>query len=367
VTALETADLLMRGAVLGLEGLIAALLLRHHRRSEAGRLGAFFAVVICLFMLCPIVAGRPGVGLWAVPLYLGCFAGAGAFWLFARAWFDDTFRLSAVHVAVVVGLIFVHALAHLWPGAETRGHGTAGGGWLGWLRHGLAVALDVAFTTAGLYEVWRGRDEDLVEERRRIRNPFVIAIGGFMLVVIAAEVVGRGRGWGPALSLVNAAGTLGLTAAFALVALRLRGVLFEAPAVREGLAESAASVRPALSAADQRLLGEIEAFMGKAYGYREPGLTIGLMSERLRTQEYRLRRLINGQLNFRNFNEFVNSFRLAEVKSKLADPAHERTPILNMALDAGFQSLGPFNRAFKASTGITPQEYRRTVGTDKAA
>jgi AraC-like DNA-binding protein len=29
-------------------------------------------------------------------------------------------------------------------------------------------------------------------------------------------------------------------------------------------------------------------------------------------------------------------------------------------MDAGFQSLGPFNRAFKAETGVTPTEFRRT-------
>jgi AraC-like DNA-binding protein len=28
-------------------------------------------------------------------------------------------------------------------------------------------------------------------------------------------------------------------------------------------------------------------------------------------------------------------------------------------MDAGFQSLGPFNRAFKTITGVTPTEYRR--------
>jgi AraC-like DNA-binding protein len=28
-------------------------------------------------------------------------------------------------------------------------------------------------------------------------------------------------------------------------------------------------------------------------------------------------------------------------------------------MDAGFQSLGPFNRAFKAATGLPPTEYRR--------
>jgi AraC-like DNA-binding protein len=34
-------------------------------------------------------------------------------------------------------------------------------------------------------------------------------------------------------------------------------------------------------------------------------------------------------------------------------------PILTIAMDAGFQSLGPFNRAFKADTGLTPTEFRR--------
>ena len=43
----------------------------------------------------------------------------------------------------------------------------------------------------------------------------------------------------------------------------------------------------------------------------------------------------------------------------LADPTQEAVPILTVALDAGFQSLGPFNRAFKAQTGMTPSEFRR--------
>jgi len=34
-------------------------------------------------------------------------------------------------------------------------------------------------------------------------------------------------------------------------------------------------------------------------------------------------------------------------------------PVITIAMDAGFQSLGPFNRAFKATTGVTPTEYRR--------
>ena len=75
--------------------------------------------------------------------------------------------------------------------------------------------------------------------------------------------------------------------------------------------------------------------------------------------EYRLRRLINQRLGHRNFSSFVNGYRLAEATAALADPAQAEVPILTIALDAGFQSIGPFNRAFKAHTGMTPTAYRK--------
>ena len=68
---------------------------------------------------------------------------------------------------------------------------------------------------------------------------------------------------------------------------------------------------------------------------------------------------INQGLGHRNFNSFVNGYRIAEVKAALADPRQAEVPVLTIALDAGFNSLGPFNRAFKAETGLTPTEYRR--------
>ena len=82
--------------------------------------------------------------------------------------------------------------------------------------------------------------------------------------------------------------------------------------------------------------------------------------------EYRLRRLINQRLGHRNFPSFVNSYRLAEVTAALADPAQADVPILTIALDAGFQSIGPFNRAFKAQTGMTPTAWRKLADSRSA-
>lgn len=93
--------------------------------------------------------------------------------------------------------------------------------------------------------------------------------------------------------------------------------------------------------------------------YRQDGLTIADLARKLGLPEYRLRRLINQGLGHRNFNSFVNGYRIAEIKAALADPAQAEVPVLTLALDSGFNSLGPFNRAFKAATGLTPSEFRR--------
>ena len=84
-----------------------------------------------------------------------------------------------------------------------------------------------------------------------------------------------------------------------------------------------------------------------------------LRGKKVGVPEYRLRRLINQGLGHRNFNSFVNHYRIAEARAALADPAQAAVPVLTIALDAGFSSLGPFNRAFKAETGLTPSDFRR--------
>lgn len=93
--------------------------------------------------------------------------------------------------------------------------------------------------------------------------------------------------------------------------------------------------------------------------YRQEGLTIGRLAAKLDLPEYRLRQVINEGLGYRNFNAFLNRYRLDEAKAALSDLSQRDVPVLTVAIDAGFQSIGPFNRAFKAETGLTPTEFRR--------
>ena len=98
--------------------------------------------------------------------------------------------------------------------------------------------------------------------------------------------------------------------------------------------------------------------------YRREGLTIGSLAASMGLPEYRLRQIINEGLGHRNFNAFLNRYRIDEVKAALGeaalgDSSQKDVPVVTIAMDAGFQSLGPFNRAFKVDTGLTSTEFRR--------
>jgi len=110
--------------------------------------------------------------------------------------------------------------------------------------------------------------------------------------------------------------------------------------------------------ADRAMLGRLEALMASECWRRE-GLTIGQLADELGLPEHRLRRLINHRLGHRNFADFLNAHRIEAAKRRLADPANARTTVAVIAYDLGYGSLGPFNRAFRAATGVTPSAWRR--------
>jgi AraC-like DNA-binding protein len=89
--------------------------------------------------------------------------------------------------------------------------------------------------------------------------------------------------------------------------------------------------------------------------YRREGLTLAALAQALDIDEALLRRQINQQLGYRNFNDFLHHYRLQEAADRLV---HEDLPILTIALECGYGSIGPFNRAFKQRFGMTPSEYR---------
>ena len=94
--------------------------------------------------------------------------------------------------------------------------------------------------------------------------------------------------------------------------------------------------------------------------YADHDLRVGGLAERFGIPEYQLRKKINQELGYRNFNQFVNKYRIDEAGELLTgDP---RTPVLTIALEVGFRSISSFNTAFQAAFGMSATAYRAAGG-----
>ncbi len=360
--AASSLNLLLRGGSVLLLGLIAALLWRDQRRNAAARLGAAFAIGVAAATL----ASTPGFGqLHSLPRALISAVAAGSmfvFWLFTRALLDDGFALQRWHGAMwalLAGLGAVSCLAIAPPGSLL-------GASLAWTM-GLSPVFWSLLAIAQSLAQWR---EDLVEGRRQLRAIIVAATALYTIGQLLAALVTGLELKTIVESSASAAGTAALTAFFAWRLLQWRGnVLFE------GAAEEAATVRPTpptpnAAPPDARQVATLQSLMTDQRIYREPSLTVAALALRMGLPEHRLRRLINQGLGHRHFSAFLNAYRIADAKRALLDPRQADVPVLTIAMDVGFQSIGPFNRAFKADTGLTPTEFRRArpvLATDPAA
>lgn len=103
---------------------------------------------------------------------------------------------------------------------------------------------------------------------------------------------------------------------------------------------------------------KLEQWMESEKPYLEPELTLSELAKQLQTNTSILSRLINQGFQ-QNFNDFINSYRVAAVKQRLEKGDHKRLTLLSIALDCGFNSKATFNRAFKKFTGKSPREMAR--------
>lgn len=91
--------------------------------------------------------------------------------------------------------------------------------------------------------------------------------------------------------------------------------------------------------------------------YRNPELTLSDLASYLGTNPSLLSKIINRSFD-KNFNDFVNQYRVLEVKEQLSNPELAHLTIMSLAYDAGFNSKATFNRAFKKFTGDNPRKYQ---------
>ena len=103
---------------------------------------------------------------------------------------------------------------------------------------------------------------------------------------------------------------------------------------------------------------KITHYMSTAKPYLDANLTLPQLAIMLQIPPHHLSRVINEKFGI-NFFDFINQYRVAEVKTKIDNPEFDNLSLLGIAFDCGFNTKSAFNRVFKKMTGMTPSEFKK--------
>jgi len=319
---------------------------------------AQLVALLTLAAVCHIVLGYYDYGFWVAPAYridVGAWepvlnflrnTSPGLFMILVFRLFTDRTQFPRWLLALFALQLFLEEPVRLLPLAAAHS----------WLATQVApTALQTLFAGFALYwtiENWR---VDLVEQRRRSRAVVLIVLG---FDVIASSLLLRVVI--PQNSLANYEMHLALSVANLALVLFLIVQLLKGNVAAYFATERppAEPVRANGRAETNAALSRIKALMETERLYREPGLSLGQLADRAQLPEYRLRRLINEELGYRNFNAFLHDYRIKDACAQLADPEMRRIPILTIALSVGYQSVNTFNRGFREIMGTAPSSWR---------
>ena len=104
---------------------------------------------------------------------------------------------------------------------------------------------------------------------------------------------------------------------------------------------------------------ELILLMNREKPFLNSNLTLNQLSDILSVTPHNLSEVINTRLK-QNFFDFINTYRIEQVKTDLKNPDKMHLKVLAIAYDAGFNSKTAFNTIFKKTTGKTPSQYRQT-------
>jgi len=280
------------------------------------------------------------------------------FWLMCNAVFNDRFRLNKqvlAIVGVVIGLRPVMVVIAGMTGLELSGG-------LYWLVYWLPQSLEFVLIAHSLWVVLRELKDDLVNSRRLMRTALVGGVGLYIAVYVFVEQTASGTRFLEVLSFIVAAV---LTLAYSMMLLRFDAELTRpsvlsdaAPEPMQDAGRQVMASPPAQSEPDNPHIDALRQLMTEHKRYRESGLTIGRLADELQLPEHKLRQMINREMGYKNFSDFLNGYRIEEACQRLSSQVESDTPILTIALEAGYASLSVFNRIFKSRTGMTPTQYR---------
>ena len=340
-------DVLVRYSAVALLLLLTVLAIRDGKKSAPTNYAALVAVSVAAMLLstAPTELQLPRIPF--VIAHIIDIPNIAFIWWLGLSMFQDDFKLRPWHWGLC---ILYTALVLIYRFLEFDV--------IAGVPAGFDLLVDVvtfAMLAHLAFVTIKGRSDDVNNARRKFRLYFILALVVGSALTVQAENMFMDN-FAYSVSLFRALVALPLTVWALLWLTKLQPEILAFQPIVPTLAKPS-GLDPRDQALHKRLLEEMET--NKIY--LEPNLSIRALAEKIKTPEHRLRVLINKGLGFQNFSAFLNQYRIEAVKAAFADPDNVRIPVLTIALDAGYNSLAPFNRAFLKAVGMTPSVYRQEL------
>ena len=335
-------------AIFTISQLLFALLLLGRNAQQSKQVGLYCLLMTSaiLYLLPNVIHGVKDITFLGYIIFFAENLLPGIFYLTSLSVFSDHSRIKPWQYLLAVSaalLLFILRLLNL---ADVQV--SLNGGWLYTVIANCALILDIALVMYALYFATKYWRDDLVNKRRIIRGAVISLTAVYIILVIfVGQIIKVQWGWIESFE-------LGLLA-FLITGLNLFLFKADIPA----LFEPPGNENTQVIRESKKQIELLESSMLEDKYYRQERLTIHDYSRLVNIQEYKLRALINGELGYRNFNDFLNHYRVQEVSEKLKHDDYIGTPILSIALESGFRSLSSFNKVFKETFAMTPSEYRK--------
>ncbi len=110
----------------------------------------------------------------------------------------------------------------------------------------------------------------------------------------------------------------------------------------------------------KKLKNKMQEYFVNQKPYLNPKLKLEDIVLELGVPKKEITQLLKQEYGF-NFNTYVNSFRVEELKQLFSDPAYANFKIESVAEKAGFGSKQSFYNAFETFTGVKPNYYRSQI------